>query len=236
MQTAAEVLDKLGKHSLIGSTTRRPGYSASCIFRDASLLRERDIAWLVINEELDDVKGALAETGIDLTGVSEVEARLKGILTVLLDEIEAIYQKGRDLDRKSFAIANREHPLFGLPMQRYVGNDPSTRGLGRWRAYAEELTPSLASSRQRAASRNGHDGDDRPTIAEGSAQANGAVRSDEAVLLREGRPTNPLSKEEFTRGVLPRRREAAWLRSRSFSQAMPRCCSSREPFWTMVTG
>ena len=123
MQTAAKVLDKLGEHSLIGSTTRRPGYSASCIFRDASLLRERDIAWLVINEELDDVKGALAETGIDLTGVSEVEARLKGILTVLLDEIEAIYQKGRDLDRKSFAIANREHPLFGLPMQRYVGNE-----------------------------------------------------------------------------------------------------------------
>ncbi|HTO65562.1 MAG TPA: RNA ligase, partial [Bradyrhizobium sp.] len=91
------------------------------IHRSLTFLRERDIAWLALNEELDDVKGALVEAGVDLAGVNEVEARLKGILSGMLDEIEAIYQSGRDLDRKSFALANKDHPLFGLAMQRYLG-------------------------------------------------------------------------------------------------------------------
>ncbi|CCD89459.1 putative RNA ligase [Bradyrhizobium sp. ORS 285] len=93
------------------------------IHRSLSFLRERDIAWLALNEELDDVKGHLAEAGIDLAAVDEVEARLKGMLAGFLDEIEAIYQRDRDLDRKSFAIANKDHPLFGLAMQRYLGKE-----------------------------------------------------------------------------------------------------------------
>lgn len=93
------------------------------IHRSLSFLRERDIAWLALNEELDDVKGHLVEVGIDLAAVNEVEARLKTMLAGFLDEIEAIWERGRDLDRKSFAIANRDHPLFGLAMQRYLGKE-----------------------------------------------------------------------------------------------------------------
>lgn len=88
-----------------------------------TFLRERDIAWLAINEELDDVKGALVEAGIDLSGVDEVEARLKGILSSLLDEIETVYAGCKDMDRKSFALANKAHPLFGMLMQRYLGKE-----------------------------------------------------------------------------------------------------------------
>ncbi|UFZ05539.1 2'-5' RNA ligase [Bradyrhizobium ontarionense] len=93
------------------------------IHRSLSFLRERDIAWLALNEELDDVKGALVEAGIDLAAVNEVEARLKRMLSGFVDEIEAIWERGRDLDRKSFAIANKDHPLFGLAMQRYLGKE-----------------------------------------------------------------------------------------------------------------
>ncbi|MGJ4996464.1 RNA ligase [Bradyrhizobium sp. HKCCYLS3077] len=93
------------------------------IHRSLSFLRERDIAWLALNEELDDVKGHLVEAGVDLAAVNEVEARLKTMLSGFLDEIEAIYQRDRDLDRKSFAIANKDHPLFGLAMQRYLGKE-----------------------------------------------------------------------------------------------------------------
>jgi len=93
------------------------------IHRSLSFLRERDIAWLALNEELDDVKGALVEAGIDLAAVNEVEARLKSMLAGFLDEIEAMWERGRDLDRKSFAIANKDHPLFGLAMQRYLGKE-----------------------------------------------------------------------------------------------------------------
>lgn len=93
------------------------------LHRSITFLRERDIAWLAIKEELDDVKGALAEAGIDLTAVNEVEARLKAILGEMMDEVEALYQKGRNLDRKEFAVATKEHPLFGLAMQRYLGKE-----------------------------------------------------------------------------------------------------------------
>jgi RNA ligase len=93
------------------------------IHRSLSFLRERDIAWLALNEELDDVKGHLVEAGIDLAAVNEVEARLKAMLAGFLDEIEAIWERDRDLDRKSFAIANKDHPLFGLAMQRYLGKE-----------------------------------------------------------------------------------------------------------------
>lgn len=93
------------------------------LHRSITFLRERDIAWLAIKEELDDVKGALAEAGIDLAAVNEVESRLKTMLGGMMDEVEALYQKGRDLDRKDFAIATRAHPLFGLAMQRYLGKE-----------------------------------------------------------------------------------------------------------------
>lgn len=88
-----------------------------------SFLRERDIARLAIEEKLDDVKGALTELGIDLAEVNEVETRLKNALTGLLDEIEKVYQAGKDLDRKTFAIQTKDHPLFGLIMLRYTGKN-----------------------------------------------------------------------------------------------------------------
>ncbi len=93
------------------------------LHRSISFLRERDIAALALNEELDDVKGALVEVGIDLSAVNEVEAKLKHILTGLLDQIEAIYETGKHLDRKGFAIANSKHELFALTMQRYLGRE-----------------------------------------------------------------------------------------------------------------
>jgi len=93
------------------------------LHRSITFLRERDIAQLAINEELDDVKASLVEAGIDLTLVNGVETKLKDILSGILDEVETIYQNGKDLDRKGFAIANKGNPLFGLAMQRFLGND-----------------------------------------------------------------------------------------------------------------
>ncbi|MCP1496190.1 RNA ligase [Pseudomonas migulae] len=93
------------------------------LHNNVSMMRERDIARLALNEELDDVKGALVEVGIDLSGVNEVESRLKNILAAVMDEVDEIYEKGRHLCRKGFAIANNGHPLFGLAMQRYQGKE-----------------------------------------------------------------------------------------------------------------
>jgi len=93
------------------------------LHRCITFLRERDIARLALNEELDDVKAALTESGIDLCEVNTVEAKLKGILTSILDEVESVYQKHKDLDRKHIALATNKHPYFGFIMQRYTGGE-----------------------------------------------------------------------------------------------------------------
>lgn len=93
------------------------------LHRSITFLRERDIAVLAINEQLDDMKQHMREVGIPLDKVEEVEARLKGILLGLQSEIEGLYEADKHLDRKSFAIKNSKHPLFGMAMNLYNGSE-----------------------------------------------------------------------------------------------------------------
>ena len=99
------------------------------LHRSITFLRERDIAFLALNEELDDVKGALKEAGIDLTAVNEVESRLKEKLLSYEAEIERVYTEDKALERKDFAIKHKAHPFFGLIMARYTGKEVS---LAEW--------------------------------------------------------------------------------------------------------
>ena len=95
-------------------------------------MRERDIAVLELNEELDDVKGALKEAGIDLTAVNEVESRLKTKLLSYEVEIEQVYAQDKELERKDFAIKHKSHVLFGMFMARYLGKEvPLVEWYGR---------------------------------------------------------------------------------------------------------
>ena len=99
------------------------------LHKSVTFLRERDIARAALHEELDDIKNALREIGIDMTAVEEVEARLKFELLALTDEVERIYAASAHLDRKEFALANKHLELFGLAMARYTGRDPE---IAKW--------------------------------------------------------------------------------------------------------
>jgi RNA ligase len=101
------------------------------LHRSITFLRERDIAVLAVNEQLDDMKQHMREVGISLEKVEEVEARLKGILLGIESEIDALYQDDKHLDKKSFAMKNSKHPLFGMAMNRYNGVEFS---LNEWYA------------------------------------------------------------------------------------------------------
>ena len=97
------------------------------LHRSITFLRERDIAASALNDELDDLKGVLAEAGIDLTEVNKVESRLKTNLLGIYEEINAVVSAGHGMDAKSFAIAHKEHPLFGLLMAQFKGRDPDVK-------------------------------------------------------------------------------------------------------------
>ncbi len=93
------------------------------LHRSITFLRERDIAALALNEQLDDMKQHMREVGIPLERVEEVESRLKTILLDIESEIQEIYQSGKHLDRKGFAVKNSKLPLFGLAMNLYNGTE-----------------------------------------------------------------------------------------------------------------
>lgn len=93
------------------------------LHRSITFLRERDIAMLAINEELDDMKQHMREVGIPLEKVEEIEARLMGTLIGIEHDIEQVYEEGKHLDKKTFAMTYLKHPLFGLAMNRYNGVD-----------------------------------------------------------------------------------------------------------------
>jgi RNA ligase len=93
------------------------------LHRSITFLRERDIALASLSEDLDDLKATLAEAGIDLTPVNEVEARVKALLLTLMSQIDEVMTRDGGLGRKEFAIANSAHPLFGLLMAQYLGKE-----------------------------------------------------------------------------------------------------------------
>ncbi len=90
----------------------------------SSVLRERDVAILALEQKLDDVKAALAQAGVDLTEVLVTEARLHQQLRLLEQEIAALAAQGAGLDRKGFALKFRPHPLFSLAMAHFTGQKP----------------------------------------------------------------------------------------------------------------
>lgn len=94
-----------------------------------TFLRERDIALLALNEELDDVKGSLVEAGIDLTEVNAVESRLKQILINISETVESVYECDKNLSRKDFALKYKGNELFSLLMIRYAGQEVN---ITRW--------------------------------------------------------------------------------------------------------
>ena len=98
------------------------------LHRSITFLRERDIALASLSEELDDLKAALSEVGIDLAPLNAVEARVKTMLLDLMGEIESVIQRDGGLGRKEFAIANSAHPLFGLLMTQYLGKELDLQG------------------------------------------------------------------------------------------------------------
>lgn len=97
------------------------------LHRSVTFMRERDIAMLAVNEELDDMKRHMVEVGLNLEKVNEVESRLKETLLEIEREITQVVEQDKGLERKDFAIKNGKHPRFGLIMGRYLGQDVDLR-------------------------------------------------------------------------------------------------------------
>ena len=96
--------------------------------RAMTFLRERDIAVLVLDEGLDDLKSMMVGDGVDITEIIQIENRVVSALRFLARDVENILLLDSNLDRKTFAIKYKDHEHFGLLMSAYTGKEPDYKG------------------------------------------------------------------------------------------------------------
>lgn len=78
-----------------------------------TFLRERDVAQMVIDEKLDDLKALLVGEGVDITDIEDIEARVVKTILFLEIEITATYEKYKHMSKKELAL------LLGSSGQKY---------------------------------------------------------------------------------------------------------------------
>lgn len=93
--------------------------------RAMTFIRERDIAQLVLDEGLDDMKSMLVADGINIDEILAIETRVATDFASLANSIDSIFNEFKDLSRKDFAIKFKDHQHFGLLMHKFTGKTPN---------------------------------------------------------------------------------------------------------------
>lgn len=96
--------------------------------RAVSMLRERDIAELILSEQIDDSKKCLTALGISLDQIHEIENKIKKDILEILGTVELIYSNDHLLSRKDFAIKYKGCEYFSLLMKKYSGAEIDYKG------------------------------------------------------------------------------------------------------------
>lgn len=93
-----------------------------------TFLRVRDIARMVVDETLDDLKAKLVGDGIDIAQINEIEQKVVREIDYIIERVEMTYEANKYLERKDFAILLKGHPHFNLLMQKFSGKEPDYKG------------------------------------------------------------------------------------------------------------
>jgi T4 RnlA family RNA ligase len=88
-------------------------------------LRERDVAELVADEKIDDIKISITEEGLDMEPVLRIEHQVVSELSALREQAEQIAQDcvSKAMSAKDVALMYKDHILFGLIMGEYNKRD-----------------------------------------------------------------------------------------------------------------
>lgn len=88
-------------------------------------IRERDIAEMVVDELVDDIKISASAENLDLAPILKIENRVVAELIDIQSQVLAIVNeyKKQNLTQKEVAIQSKNHPLFGLIMREFLDKD-----------------------------------------------------------------------------------------------------------------
>jgi RNA ligase len=90
-----------------------------------TFVRERDIAQLVLDEGLDDMKAMLVSENVNIDRILEIERDVVYKLNSLKRCVDWTVKESGGMDRKTFAMTHNGHQYFGLFMKAYVGAEPA---------------------------------------------------------------------------------------------------------------
>jgi RNA ligase len=89
-----------------------------------TFVRERDIAQLVLDEGLDDMKAMLVSENVNIDRILEIERDVVYKLNSLKRCVDWTVKESAGMDRKTFAMTHNGHQYFALFMKAYVGAEP----------------------------------------------------------------------------------------------------------------
>lgn len=99
--------------------------------RAMTFLRERDIALLVADEQIDDLKAMLVGEGCNITQILEIEKDVVEYIETMISSVEGVYAEivQLGLSKKDAALkygsAGDKHQYFGLLMRKMDGKEPN---------------------------------------------------------------------------------------------------------------
>lgn len=91
-------------------------------------LRERDVAWIALEDKVDDLIGHFALVGKDPTAVRKINKTVLSDIVEIENSVRVEHQKLAGCTKKEAAIAMKGHPLFGLIMRAMDGKEIDVRG------------------------------------------------------------------------------------------------------------
>jgi RNA ligase len=97
------------------------------LHRAMTFLRERDVAQLVIDETIDDLKSQLVAEGVNIDEILAIEKRVVERMIDITNSIYSVYEADKTLLKKDFAIKHKEHKYFGLLMSLMSGKELSIK-------------------------------------------------------------------------------------------------------------
>jgi T4 RnlA family RNA ligase len=94
-------------------------------------LRERDIADMVVDETIDDMKSFISSLGYSLNPIEVIEKEVVSQLNEIRNDVEVIVSQYKHLERKDFALKFNGYRYFGLLMNAYLNKEPDY--VGYWK-------------------------------------------------------------------------------------------------------
>lgn len=94
------------------------------LHHSVTFTRERDIARMVVDEQIDDYKSFLSQIGESHAKCEAIEKRVLATIMSIRKEVETVVEANRCEDKKEFVMKVKGHEYFGLIMDAFVGKEP----------------------------------------------------------------------------------------------------------------